>query len=184
MRRSLPRLLSGVAAFDGSDLSEEPSQPRAQVCILKVTDLIAHMFSSTHPSSSAAKPAKYQKPAMLAGGVAKPILQGANIMSLPADVFGVLSDHLTIESLAAVQSTTAEGWLTVSRGRRWTQARLESWLMRLDDGNGDALGQEGGLHERGTAKCAGLHDRSSHVVETDDGVEPGCDRSLSLYDRA
>ena len=46
--------------------------PRAQVCILKVTDLIAHMFSSTHPSSSAAKPAEYQKPAMLAGGVAKP----------------------------------------------------------------------------------------------------------------
>ena len=46
--------------------------PTAQVHILKVTDLTAHMFSSTLPSSSAAKPTEYQKPAMLAGGVAKP----------------------------------------------------------------------------------------------------------------
>jgi hypothetical protein len=45
-------------------------------CILKVKDLIAHMSTSTRPSSSAAKPTEYQKPAadtaMLAGGVAKP----------------------------------------------------------------------------------------------------------------
>jgi hypothetical protein len=43
---------------------------------LKVKDLIAHMSTSTRPSSSAAKPTEYQKPAadtaMLAGGVAKP----------------------------------------------------------------------------------------------------------------
>ena len=45
-------------------------------CILKVTDLIAHMSTSTRPSSSAAKPAERQKTdadtAMLAGGVTKP----------------------------------------------------------------------------------------------------------------
>ena len=52
--------------------------PTAQVHILKVTDLTAHMFSSTLPSSSAAKPTEYQKPAMLAGGVAKPTAPTTN----------------------------------------------------------------------------------------------------------
>jgi hypothetical protein len=129
-------------------------------CILKVKDLIAHMSTSTRPSSSAAKPTEYQKPAadtaMLAGGVAKPTAL-------------TTIDNASEPSSGVAKPTDAQDWEPSVLAKNMTDMlscrAYEAGVKKLLSDTTKLRDREGSHWQALTGKAArGLHGKTFHNV--------------------